>query len=549
MSSSKVDETTLYDLIGLGFGPANLAIAGAIIERRNSTPSLSFPIKKTLFIERHQSFRWHPGMLLPDARMQISFMKDLATLRNPQSPMTFLSYLHSQKRLVPFINRGSTIPSRKEYADYLAWAAQYAQNHGIDILYGHEIIALSRGRRNSTIDIRCRNLITGNERVFQARDIVISPGGSAKIPESLSPISQHPFVIHSSAYVTSIDLVLESFRAESDEPLRIAVIGSGQSAAEVVLDLRDRLSIITSTHNHEIDLIIRKGSLKPSDDSPFVNEIFDPSSTDFWFNLPSERDRASALKEYRTTNYGVVNPRTLEMRADSTELSHPDSPNLPSRGENHSTTPLYISRNYQLLPSKFGRADGAISEPRIYLQGVEETTHGMSDTLLSVVGIRAGTAFVRNDAKVFRFCTSKCHKNFKMKRNPRKVRWTKAFRKAAGKEMTIDSTIEFEKRRNVPVRYDRDLMQATIKAMKRVGEIKSRRERAFFKNRMALSREKQRIHRKKSLQAVKTSTKLHEPMVIESITSSRIQEKIKVSSKSRSALVVGEGRSMGMDID
>ncbi|KAG6876555.1 hypothetical protein C0993_002317 [Termitomyces sp. T159_Od127] len=136
-----------------------------------------------------------------------------------------------------------------------------------------------------------------------------------------------------------------------------------------------------------------------------------------------------------------------------------------------------------------------------------------------------------------------------MKRNPRKVRWTKAFRKAAGKEMTIDSTIEFEKRRNVPVRYDRDLMQATIKAMKRVGEVKSRRERAFFKNRMALSREKQKAHRKKSLQAVKTSTKLHEPMVVETNSSSKIQEKIKVFTKPRSALLSGEGRSMGMDID
>ena len=89
-----------------------------------------------------------------------------------------------------------------------------------------------------------------------------------------------------------------------------------------------------------------------------------------------------------------------------------------------------------------------------------------------------GSAFVRNDGKYFRFCRSKCHKNFKMKRNPRKVRWTKAFRKAAGKEMTIDATFEFEKRRNVPVRYDRELMGKTLLAMKRVEEIRRKREKA-----------------------------------------------------------------------
>ncbi|KAK2605208.1 hypothetical protein N8I77_008063 [Diaporthe amygdali] len=96
-----------------------------------------------------------------------------------------------------------------------------------------------------------------------------------------------------------------------------------------------------------------------------------------------------------------------------------------------------------------------------------------------------GITFVRNDAKVFRFCRSKCHKNFKMKRNPRKLKWTKAFRKAAGKEMTVDSTLVFGARRNVPVKYDRELVQKTLKAMDRIGEIRRRRERVFYKQRMA----------------------------------------------------------------
>src|SRR5512140_626337 len=87
--------------------------------------------------------------------------------------------------------------------------------------------------------------------------------------------------------------------------------------------------------------------------------------------------------------------------------------------------------------------------------------------------------------KSFRFCRSKCHKNFKMKRNPRKLKWTKAYRKNAGKEMVVDSTLQFAARRNVPVRYDRELVAKTLKAMERISEIRARRERVFYKKRMA----------------------------------------------------------------
>ncbi|CDK29998.1 unnamed protein product [Kuraishia capsulata CBS 1993] len=101
-----------------------------------------------------------------------------------------------------------------------------------------------------------------------------------------------------------------------------------------------------------------------------------------------------------------------------------------------------------------------------------------------------GIMFVRNDAKEFRFCRSKCHKAFKQRRNPRKLRWTKAFRKAAGKELAVDSTLTFAARRNVPVRYNRELVATTLKAMARVEEIRQRRERAFYKNRMKGNKEK-----------------------------------------------------------
>merc|ERR1711957_70786 len=50
--------------------------------------------------------------------------------------------------------------------------------------------------------------------------------------------------------------------------------------------------------------------------------------------------------------------------------------------------------------------------------------------------------------------------------------------------MAVDSTFEFEKRRNRPVKYDRELMGKTISAMQRVTEIRTRREARFHANRM-----------------------------------------------------------------
>ncbi|KAG9107654.1 hypothetical protein FRC07_008599 [Ceratobasidium sp. 392] len=331
-----------YDLLGIGFGPANLAIAVALLEHwdQHKAAGTHPTIGRACFIERHPRFAWHPGMLLPGSRMQINFLKDLATLRNPSSKLTFLNYLHAHGRLPAFINRGTDTPTRREYADYMAWAATRVLELGgnaLSVRYGEDVVSVESLDGGKSVTVRSRLRETGELRIRTAKTLIVAPGGTARMPKLIAPYATHPRITHTSAYVQRASDILRAAVAatgssRSPSPtgshssaqngltatraLRIAVLGSGQSSAEVLLDLRSRLTDIaidgeTSNTGHQLDLIIRKGSLKPSDDSPFANEIFDPESTDKAFQLPSAA-RAWLRAEYAGTNYGVVNPRTLE---------------------------------------------------------------------------------------------------------------------------------------------------------------------------------------------------------------------------------------------
>ncbi|OLQ07002.1 putative ribosome biogenesis protein RLP24 [Symbiodinium microadriaticum] len=110
-----------------------------------------------------------------------------------------------------------------------------------------------------------------------------------------------------------------------------------------------------------------------------------------------------------------------------------------------------------------------------------------------------GIQFVRNDCKTFRFCRSKCHKHFKMKHNPRKLKWTKAYRRARGKEMVVDSTFNFEKKRLTPTRYNRNLMVKTVRAMQIVERIRSVRKERFHKARLAAQLRKRQTSAQKEI--------------------------------------------------
>ncbi|KAL1238963.1 Leucine-rich repeat-containing protein 47 [Trichinella pseudospiralis] len=119
-----------------------------------------------------------------------------------------------------------------------------------------------------------------------------------------------------------------------------------------------------------------------------------------------------------------------------------------------------------------------------------------------------GIMFVRNDCKIFRFCRSKCHKSFKMKRNPRKFGWTKAGRKVMNKDLSNDLSLEFEKRRNEPQKYDRNVWNKTIDIMKKVESVKQKRQALFIKNRLKagieMRKERDQINMKKNIHLLKS---------------------------------------------
>ena len=240
-----------YDLVCIGFGPASLAIAIALHDKGLSP--------RVLYIEKQRTFVWHAGMILPNARMQISYLKDLATLRDPRSKFTFVNYLKSKNRLVAFTNLSTFLPLREEYNDYMSWCAAHFKD---SVQYGQETISVSPiGSRDGPITswrIASKNVDNNQTSLVASKKVVIAVGGRPRVPPFLSNMNTDSRIIHSSAYAHAIPRLL----TDTQKAHSFAVIGGGQSAAEIFNDLQSRYP------NSTVNLFTGASALKPSDDSP-----------------------------------------------------------------------------------------------------------------------------------------------------------------------------------------------------------------------------------------------------------------------------------------
>lgn len=407
-----MSEHQQVEMLAIGAGPANLALAVALEEL---APDLA---ENTVIVEQYDDVVWQRGMLLPWAQSQVSFLKDLVTLRNPCSRFSFLNYLHSEGRLDEFINLGTFTPYRVEISGYLQWVTRSLTK--VRLRHGRKVVGVEPDTAADGI-VRGWLVRFADDSTIACRDLVVGAGRDAHVPDVFAAVSKEK-VIHSTEYAYRV--------TELDEqaPHRIVVLGSAQSAAEMLWESHRRFP------NAQLTMVMRAIGLNGYESSKFTNELFYPSFVDeFYSALPEAREQL--LREMHRTNYSGLAPGMLEnlyrqMYLDKllgTErlamITMAEIVDARSDGDEVALTLLDrksgerselrcdvvmlgtgFVKEMPMMTRNLAAAAGASAvtvdrkyrmqlppnvEARVYLQGVNEATHGIADSLISVLAVRS----------------------------------------------------------------------------------------------------------------------------------------------------------------
>jgi lysine N6-hydroxylase len=263
-----VGSDSVLGAVGVGAGPFNLSLAALL------APT-SFNAR---FFDRSPDFQWHPGLLFPEAILQVSYLKDLVTLVDPTSQYSFLAFLRAHKRLYRFINRTEIRVSRKEFNQYLQWAAGRLPN----VEFGAEVRGVALDQQSFSVQV--------DRRTIRTKNVVLGTGLVPNVPP-WAGLHLGDVVFHSNDYL------LHPIDATGRV---VAVVGGGQSGAEVVWHLLQDLAHLPA----QLVWISHRANFLPLDESPFTNELFNPVYSDYFFGLtPEQRD--TLLAEQKLASDGV----------------------------------------------------------------------------------------------------------------------------------------------------------------------------------------------------------------------------------------------------
>ncbi|MEU2058730.1 SidA/IucD/PvdA family monooxygenase [Streptomyces sp. NPDC013455] len=272
------DPASPRDLVGIGIGPSNLSLA-----------ALAHPLTAldAVFYEQRPGFDWHPGLLIEGATVQVPFLADLVTLADPTSPWSFLNYLRTCERLFPFYFAERFHIQRAEYDAYCRWVARQLPR----LRFRHQVDAVRWNPERDLFEVDFTQLDAAGEaealgRTY-TRNVVLGIGTGPYVPDPLRPLAEAPGVpvVHAADYLDHRDTVLAAGH--------VTVVGSGQSGAEVFLDLlRHR-----PAGREKLHWIGRTEAFAPMEYSKLGLEHFTPDYTRYFHALAEPvRDRLVAAQ-------------------------------------------------------------------------------------------------------------------------------------------------------------------------------------------------------------------------------------------------------------
>jgi lysine N6-hydroxylase len=294
----------VHDLVGIGIGPFGLGLA-----------ALTDPIDDldAVFVDAADGFRWHPGMMIEGATIQVPFLADLVTMADPTSRFSFLAFFKATGRLYPFYIRESFYPLRAEYDAYGRWVAEQLGT----LRWNRRVVSVTE-LDDGTLLVEAERTTTGGREAWRARHVVLGIGTEPRLPDAVRDLDGP--VVHSADYLGERDRL----RALDS----VTIIGSGQSAAEIYRDLLDTTrargtdgtagsdDTTGSAHTgrggaahapqtgHRLDWVTRSPRFFPMEYTKLTLELTSPEYTDHFHALPvGERDRLG--REQRSLYKGI----------------------------------------------------------------------------------------------------------------------------------------------------------------------------------------------------------------------------------------------------
>lgn len=287
-----VNDKTPYELVVAGFGPAAIAVAAAIEDAVLQGQIPASYRNKVLFLEKAPRTEWQGGLLLPGTNINHSEYRDLATPRDPGSQFTFARFLKERGNLY---RRGSWSGAvgRIEWSQYVGWAADKLKPY---VLYSEPVEAIKPAVNNSSALVAVRS----SKGTYLARQVMIACGMEPYTPNEFRG-APNDLVRHADAYLYYRDRIEAQIRDNRSGPFKVAIIGSGLSAAEIMHDLLSR----HESDHIDITSIHRGMAFRHYDMSQFSNQIFSPEEISRFHGASLETRRDIHAKTFATNFSGV----------------------------------------------------------------------------------------------------------------------------------------------------------------------------------------------------------------------------------------------------